>query len=144
MMADAGEILDTCRTFHRCIADTIKVVRQAGFDCPEMERLERIISLCKDEPTFIITRCKDKIWESRQQIKDKNVDYFFNTNFDKYIKKGSSYEDFQRTLMDMIKESWDDLDEASREAIWKYTRKMVRCVAAYRLMIGDFQEAAAV
>ena len=135
---DVDQKLRICRHFHGAIADIIRVVRMKAEDSLELDRLERLITLCKAEgPTFVIDHCKDKLWESRDQIKAKDTDYFFKTDFSKYIKKGSFYEDFQHTLMDLIKDGYEIYSDEEKALVWKYTRTMLRCVASYMLITGD-------
>jgi hypothetical protein len=139
-MADnTDQIIETCASFHSAIANIIKVVEQKDA-CPELERLKRLIGLCKAEsPVFLIDRCKDKLWESREQIKTRDEKYFFESDFSKYIKKGSAYESFQFSLMNLIRENYKAYTEPEKKLIWKYVRQMLRCVAKYKHLIGEYQ-----
>ena len=140
-MADAGDIINVCDKFHGAIADIIRLVREKRVDCPELERLEKIISLCKaDSDEFLIERCKEKLWESRVQIKSKDDNYFMNENFDRYIKKGSQYADFQYDLMDIIRVGYPEFTEAEKARLWKISNTMLKSACAYMLLKGDFNE----
>jgi hypothetical protein len=138
---DVDQKIRICMHFHSAIADIIRLVKMQTPESLDLERLERLITLCKAEgQTYIIDHCKDKLWESRDQIKSKDTDYFFKTDFSKYIKKGSFYEEFQITLMDLIREGFDVYSDEEKNLVWKHTRTMLRCVASYMLIIGDHAE----
>lgn len=140
-MAAAEDILGICEKFHRCIADMITLVRDKVTDCPELERLEKLISLCKmDGDEFLIGRCKDKLWDSRKQIKEKDDAYFMNENFDRYIKKGSQYADFQYELMDLIRDGYPTFTAAEKATLWKISNRMLKCASAYMLLKGEFDK----
>lgn len=141
-MADAiDSTLKICSAFHLSIASIIRLVRTKKLDCPELDRLEKLITICKLEgPTFLIDRCKNKIWDSRKQIKTKDVQYFFNSNFDRYIVKGSNYAEFQYALMDIVKDGYPSFTEAEMNLVWKHSKTMLKCVAGYKLCLGEFKQ----
>lgn len=139
-MAAAEDIIAICDKFHSSIAAIIRLVKDKQ-DCPELERLEKLISLCKAESDeFLIERCKEKLWDSRTQIKTKDDSYFMTENFDRYIKKGSQYADFQYQLMDLVREGYPRFTPPEKDKLWKFSNDMLKCACAYMLAKGDFDD----
>jgi hypothetical protein len=125
--------------FHSQISKTLKVVDSKLPNNIEVDQLKRLIRIARDEePLMIINKCKDKIWDSREQILSENVDYFLAKEYDEYIKKDTN-QMFIEGLIGLFKQSHHLLSEKERAYVWKINKRLLQDVIRYKMLIGDHE-----
>ncbi len=132
-------INDLCDQFSATIGKLLTLVETKSKD-PDIDRLKRLIKICKEEdPTFLIERCQNKLWESRDQIKTRNSDYFMKQlDVSKYIRAGSQSEAFQYRLIASVKKEYTNLTVAEENEIWTITYDMLKCAARYKFLTKNY------
>lgn len=133
--AKMGKVLDE---FHKCIFKILKCVDDKLSNNIEVDRLKRLVRIARDESPFeIIDRCKNKIWDSREHIINKNEEYFLKNSFDKYIKKDEN-QMFIQSLVQLFRDNHDQLTAQEKNYIWGLNLKMLNCVTEYKILTGDY------
>lgn len=98
----------------------------------ELDRLKRLISLAPEEQIFL--RCKDKIWLTREQLLNKDLEWFIGKECSHLIKNDKNKE-FIETLMRIVKRKFLELDEEEKDEYWKYIHKLLNIVARFQKII---------
>jgi len=135
-----SKIIEVCDEFHNLIAKLLKLVESRRPGHADIDRIRRLVSLCKQtELTHIIDRCQNKMWASRQQILDKNNDYFLNKlDVGQYIRDETVHAPFQYQLISLIKEGFKELNDKEKEKVWDINLGMLKCVGKYKLLTRDY------
>ena len=100
----------------------------------EVERLRRLIGLMPIEETFI--RTKDKIWAVRKRIMQQDADYFMNKDYSKIIKRDAN-QAFIESLMEIIKDRFEDMDDLSKKFYWCKAALLLNCVARFKKELAN-------
>ena len=103
----------------------------------EIIRLRRIINLVPVEEKFI--RTKDKVWNVRKQILDKNEKYFIEKDYSKLIKKDHN-QYFIETLTDIVKNRFDELNNAEKDLYWQKAAILLNCVGKYKKAVMEINK----
>jgi hypothetical protein len=125
--------------FHSQIAKILKVVDSKRPNDLEVDRLKRLIRIARDEePLLIMNKCKDKIWDSRLQIRGKNMDYFLSRDYNEFVKKDGN-QMFIESLINLVKRSREELNEKEIAFIWKVNNKLLDDVCEYKILTEDYE-----
>jgi len=121
----------------KMIAFTLSVVKKNGDEDEiiEIEHLKRIIALCPIEERII--RTKDKVWDSREHILNRNADYFLNRDYSNMIKNDQNQAMIE-TLIDAVKNNYNKLSKEEKEYYWNGTIKMLKYVIEFKKITGDY------
>jgi hypothetical protein len=124
--------------FNSVISKIIKLIEATEPNNIEIDRLKRLARIAKnEEPLFIINRCKDKIWNSREHIIEKNEKFFMDDDqFNQYIKHDRK-EPFIRALMKIVQDGFTKLNENEKNHIWKIIKDLLKYVTEYKILIDD-------
>jgi hypothetical protein len=85
----------------------------------------------------IIFRMKDKLWEYREQIINRNEDFFKNNQFSKFIKNDDRKK-LMYSMINMFKNKISGLSKEGRDEIWNLIQLLLACCIKYKELIGDF------
>jgi hypothetical protein len=125
--------------FHSQIAKLLKIIDSKLPNNIEVDRLKRLVRIARDEePLLIINKCKDKIWDSRKQIRERDKEYFLNKEYDEYIKKDKN-QLFIEGLIGLFKQSHELLNEKELGVIWKINNQLLDNVCEYKILINDYE-----
>jgi len=91
----------------------------------------------KVDNEFVIKRLKDKMWTYRKEIKERNVDFFKNNQFSKFVKNDDNRA-FMYSFINMIKKKLDILSPEELDAIWNETTKLLICCIEYKRLTNDY------
>ena len=100
----------------------------------EIEHLKRVINLAPLEEIFI--RSKDKIWNVREHIMNKNADYFIKKDYRTQIKKDHN-QVFIETIVNNIKQRFAVLPADDQAKYWQIATELLRNVAVYKKLVGE-------
>lgn len=100
----------------------------------EMDRLMRLINMLPNDEIFI--RSKDKIWFARNQILQKNIDWFFNRDYSANIKKDQKQRMIE-TLLRIVRNQWRDLSEEEKEMYWDRGLEILGLVAKFKKLAKE-------
>lgn len=93
----------------------------------------------KIDNEFVIKRLKDKLWTYRREIKERNVDFFKNNQFSKFVKNDDN-RPFMYSFINMIKKKLDVLSPEELDAIWTGTTKLLLCCIEYKRLTNDYEQ----
>lgn len=132
-------ICSVCSTFKKLLSKILSLIETKSKD-PDVDRLKRLIKLCDSEsPTFLLERCQNKMWDSREQIKTRNSDYFLKQlDVTKYIRAGSKAEALQYRLIELIKHEYMNLTVSEVNMVWEITYDMLKCVAKFKFLTKNY------
>ena len=120
-----------CKVFNRNILQLTGFARKKEPNAVDLQALDDVVKeLLNENATFVIDRCKDKIWGAKEYIKTQNADYFLNRDYSELIKQDSN-ESVIINLVSIIKRGWNTLYPNEKEAIWNKMKLMLKSVAFY-------------
>jgi len=88
---------------------------------------------------FVIKRMKDKLWAYRKEIKERDVNFFKNNQFSKFVKNDDN-RSFMYSFINMVKKKLDYLQPEELNAVWDNTTKMLLCCIEYKRLTNDYEE----
>ena len=133
-MDDTEKILDN---FHSNIFEIMRICKKIDPNNVDVIWLTQQISLARNvDPTLIINKAKDKLWNYRTEILKENTDFFLKNNFRKYIKNDDN-EKFMFTLLCSIKKGYKKLTPREKKYIWGLVKNMLECCLKYKMIIND-------
>lgn len=98
-------------------------------DILALEQARRIINICPAEEKFL--RIKDKIWNVRNHIINKDAKFFLDRDYSGMIKKDSN-KAFIESLMEIVKGNFSDIPKEAQNMYWKKAQKMLRIVCEFK------------
>lgn len=117
--------------FNTRINSIIQFGRQKNPDAQEFVLLDSVVKETEvADQTLIIEKCKDKIWGSREYIKERNEQYFLARDYGNLIKKDHNQELIQM-LVNLVKGGWQTLYIEEKYVLWQKTRTMLKAVIYY-------------
>jgi hypothetical protein len=127
------------QSFSSDISQLLKIVDAKLAGNLEVDRLKRVIRIARDEePLMIINKCKDKIWDSREQILAEDEDFFISKRYDEYIKKDEN-QMFIEGLINLFKRSRSLLSEKESKFMWATVKHLLATVTEYKMLIEDYE-----
>lgn len=138
--ANVEELNDIYRTYANTINSMISVAlkqTEDESDLVQLERLKRIINLTPEDERFI--RSKDKIWNVREHILNKNAKYFLEKDYNPMFKKDHN-QSMLESLVEIIKDKFDELDSDEQLFYWKKAATLLNCVVRFKKAIGEYDE----
>ena len=125
--------IEFSNTLNSIIAITIKQSTDED-DIVELERAKRILALCPLEEKLF--RVKDKIWNVRKYIIEKNSGFFLNRDYSKMIKQDGN-KAFIEAMMEIVKTRFNDLTKKEQDFYWKKATKLLNLVARFKQLVND-------
>lgn len=134
------EISDIVQTYNRHAVKILNLAVHYAPDDPNIDWLKRIIKIVRNEsPTMIIEKGLDKLWDNRENILKKDVEFFKYCSLDKYIKKDEN-KVWLDEIVKLVRQKYFDLSLKEQDIIWSHIQVMLECVIKYRLNMGDYKE----
>ncbi len=134
---DENQILDE---FHSTVFKILKLCRKIEPNNIDVEWLHSKLTLARDiDPLLIMNRSMDKIWIYRDEILDRNLDFFINNKFDKFVKNDEN-KTFMYTLINLIKKRVLELSKEEKDVIWGLINKLLVSVIKYKKITGDYKQ----
>jgi hypothetical protein len=132
------EMSDVLLSFHSYIFKLIKLVKKCEPNNPDIEWLQNKAALARDvDPLIIINKCKDKFWHYRDQILERDIDFFLNNKFSKFIKNDEN-KTFMHTLLNIFKKKIIDLSDAEKNMLWDIMHGILLNIVQYKKLSGDY------
>lgn len=117
--------------FHSIISKVLIVCERIEPNNMDIMWLRKKISLAKEvDPLLVIDRAKVKIWEYREQIINKDEDFFLKNRFEKHIKNDEN-KTFMYTLVNLVKNRFRERSDEEKEYIWSLCNKLLVAVIKY-------------
>lgn len=117
--------------FHSIISKVLIVCERIEPNNMDIMWLRKKISLAKEvDPLLVIDRAKVKIWEYREQIVNKDEDFFLKNRFEKHIKNDEN-KTFMYTLVNLVKNRFRERSDEEKEYIWSLCNKLLVAVIQY-------------
>jgi hypothetical protein len=110
------------------ITMALKITKEDD-EIAEIEHLRRLIIIVPKDELFI--RSKDKIWDAREKILNKDADWFIKRDYSKLIKKDSK-QTMIETLVNVVKRYYPELDDDEKNMYWKKAIGLLQVVAEYK------------
>lgn len=85
----------------------------------------------------IIKRMKDKFWEYRDPICNREDDFFRNNQFSKFIKEDNNKK-MMYSMINMFKNKYEGLTSVEKNQIWDLIQILLACCIKYKELIGDY------
>ena len=118
--------------FHSTIFKLIKIAKKYSPNSIEVEWLHGKLSLARNiDPLLIINRAKDKFWCYKEKIINRDLSFFLNHKFKKFIKNDEN-KTFMYTFMNLVKNELKKMSEKELDILWKLVNKMLLCIVEYK------------
>ncbi len=131
------KIGDTINYFNRQVMQVFKFIDSMD-DYKDNELLNKVLILAKAtkaiEPAEMLERCIDKLWDNREAIIDKNIDFFKKPGtMHQYIKDDENKE-WLTGLTDFVMDQYDNFNDDELDEIWTRINNMLKAVVEYRIL----------
>lgn len=134
---DENKILDE---FHRAVFKILKICRKIEPNNIDVEWLQSKLTLARDiDPLLIMHRSMDKIWIYRKEILARDVNFFVNNKFDKFVKDDEN-KTFMYTLIDLVKQRFLERTPEEKNVIWDLINQLLVSVIKYKKITGDYKQ----
>lgn len=136
--ANPDVINDIYRRYSDCLNGLISLAREQTTDeteIVELERLKRIINLAPIDERFI--RSKDKIWNVREHIINKDSKFFMERDYSANIKKDHN-QTFIETIIEITKDKFTTLSDKEKDFYWKKAATLLNCVVRFKKELGEY------
>ncbi len=134
------DIADVVDEFNSVTFMILKIAKKFEPNSSDLEWLRKKMSLVRSfDQQCIILRSKDKIWNYRDQIIKRDLNFFINNNFGKYIKNDDN-RTFMYTLINLIKRRVKSFSPQELAELWNLANRLLGCVAKYKELTGDFTD----
>lgn len=132
------ELSDILQQFNRQVSRIFKIVDAIVPDEPNVDWARRIIKIFRNEnPPAVLEKCIDKLWDNKDHIMSRDVNFFKTCSFDKYIKKDENKEWLDRLIV-LMRTRFFDLSKKEQNCIWECLGEMLKNVIKYKITKGDF------
>ena len=137
------EINDIIAFFNRQVSNVLKAIDSQPDvkNNPDFDRIKRIAKIARDEdPPCMLERCTEKLWDNREAIMNRNVDFLIKKDVaSKYIKNDENKE-WLESIMDFIRTKHKELKKEDLEYLWKCIDNMLQSVIKYQIARGEVRE----
>lgn len=131
------EISDVITYFNRQVMQIFKFIDSSGAykDNALLHKVRLLIKITKAvEPSEMLERCIDKLWENRDAIIAKDIEFFKGGGvMRKYIKDDANKE-WLTGLTDFVMDQYENFDDDEIEQIWVRINNMLEAVIKYRIL----------
>ncbi len=135
---DIKELYDIYKFFmqnlNKIITSMSLSLKSRRDEMAEIDSLKRLINLIPDKEEEIFIRCYFKVWEHREIIMEKNIDYFMNKDYTTMVKKDDN-ESIIKNLINIIKTFYKELSEEEQDQYWKLANNLLVAVARYNKLL---------
>jgi hypothetical protein len=133
------KIITIVQNYNRVCTKLLNMVESIIPDNPKIYIVTRVFNMVKREnPAMLIEKGIDKLWDNKDHIINKDIDFFKQANGSQYIKNDSRKE-WLTDLVAMLKGEYENLNEKEIEKIWESIRIMLECVIQYKLIKQDYK-----
>lgn len=87
----------------------------------------------KADNNSLIERCHEKIWTYRDQIEKRELTFFLEHDYDRFIKK-DKHQLFMHTLMNTFKRQVHKVTPEEVEMLWEIMDLLLYLVAEYKIL----------
>jgi hypothetical protein len=134
------ELNSILKEFHATLFDVIKYAEKIDPHNANIAWVkDQIFIVHKLDKENIIKRVQDKFWHYRQEIMDRNIEFFTNNQFSQFIKN-DQHKSFMYSFVNMIKKKVLGLSEPELNILWTYMEVILKCCVAYKKLIRDYDE----
>jgi hypothetical protein len=128
------------RKFHNALFDLINVAESIDPKNTHVTWVKQQIDIFrKIDRENIIRRLKDKMWDYREQIMNKDLDFFKQNQFSKFIKNDDNRQ-FMYSIINMLKKKIETLEPEAIEVIWDIILQLLMSCIEYKKLTRDYDE----
>ncbi len=118
--------------FHKAVFQLIRICKRVEPHNMEIEWLHNKLALARSvDPLLIIERCKDKLWAYRNEILQRNTDFFVCEQFNQYVKDDEN-KTLLYTIINIIKRRFLELSNDEQATIWQLINQLLVGVVKYK------------
>ncbi len=99
---------------------------------------DKIILVSKVDKEAIIKRVHEKFWFYKEEIINRNTDFFHKAEFSKFIKDDEN-KSFMYSFVNMIRKKINELNDEQKDVIWDYLQTILGTVIEYKKLILDYK-----
>ncbi len=134
-------IFEIVKQFNHSVFKLIKIAKRYEPKNPNVIWLQdRLTAIRQVDELFIINKCKDKLWTYREQIANRDINFFMNHGYEKFIKEDGN-KAFMYTLMNTVKDRIAQMDADELTEVWSVMDNMLLNVVRYLKITGDYSPA---
>jgi hypothetical protein len=127
------------QNYNREVKKLLNIVDYLIPDNPKVYIIIRVFNMVKREnPSMIIERGVDKLWDNKDHILNKDVEFFKKSTGAQYIKDDSNKE-WLTELISMLKDEYENLNEKEIDMMWTGMKNLLEYVIQFKLLKQDYQ-----
>ena len=133
-LKDEKKINQIIDEFNKITLNMIKFSKKKEKDNVDLLWLHKVICTIKNEnPSIIIEKSIDKLWDNKDQIISRSALFFKNDIEKKWIKDDSRKE-WLTTFLSHVKQIMFKLDNTEKEYIWNNVNRLLELSIEYKLL----------
>lgn len=122
------------QTFNSQTVKLIKIVDYILPDHPDIEWFKRISKIVRYEsPSLLIEKSLENIWDNKENIMSRNIDFFNNCSYDKFIEQ-DNHGEWLDEIIKIFRVEYFNLKQKEIDIVWKCMDTMLECVIKYNLI----------
>jgi len=128
-------MMEIINKFNKKILSTFTFMESLTDNNPNVSRLKKLFILMKQtDEKACIELIWEKIWENRDNIREKNKDYFKNNDYFKYTNNLDDSKELFENLIHLLYDKIDDLEKSEEDYIWDIMNDMLNYVIEYYIL----------
>lgn len=141
-MDDQKKLSDVLHKFNLHAGKIMKIaVAVSGNSHPRIEWLSRVFNIARDvDPLCIITRCVDKMWNAKDKILSKDLDFFMKDYDTSVYIKNDHNKVWLDELVCIVRNEVPLLSQKEQDFLWSCLNEMLSAVIEYKLIKGEFED----
>lgn len=136
------DVSDVIQYFNRQVSNIFKVIDNKDDSIqhnPDVDWVRRITKIVRNEnPPYMLEKSIDKLWDNKDAIIERNVDFFNSEITGKYIKNDERKE-WMEGLVGFVRSRYAALQTDELDHVWNCINNMLQAVIKYRILRDDFQ-----
>lgn len=122
------------QTFNSQTVKLIKIVDCILPNHPDIEWFKRISKIVRYEsPSLLIEKSLENIWDNKENIMSRNIDFFKNCSYEKFVEK-DNHGEWLDEIIKIFRVEYFNLKQKEIDIIWKCMDTMLECVIKFRLI----------
>lgn len=124
-------------TFNSQVSDILKLIKKYVPKNDDINHIKRLIKIANETNAIaVLEKCEDKFWENKDNILEKNVEFFKTNPYEQYLDD-DEYKTLNIRIIKLIRDTYDLIDENDQNFLWRKLHIMLNCIINFKLHKGN-------
>jgi hypothetical protein len=124
-------------TFNSQVSDILKLIKKYVPKNDDINHIKRLIKIANETNAIaVLEKCEDKFWENKDNILEKNVEFFKTNPYEQYLDD-DEYKTLNIRIINLIRDTYDFIDDNDKNFLWSKLHIMLNCIINFKLHKGN-------